>query len=79
MFKPDDFELSLEQQLKLRMLSDEIDSCNDLDQLKDNLKQTSTLLVKYQKIINQIIRKQLENDVSGILLFVEDDNIEKDT
>lgn len=79
MINSEDFQLSLEAQLKLRVLTDEIDRCTDIEQLRTNLKEVTTLLVKYQKIINGMLKRQLENDVTGILLFVEDDNIEKDT
>ena len=45
MFKPSDFELPLEVTLKLRVVNDEVDSCNDIDTLKENLKGATKLLM----------------------------------
>ena len=78
MLNQDDFELSLETQLKLRVLTDEIDQCSDIDALKKNLKEVTTLLMRYQKIINGMLKRQIEQEVSHMLGFVENDKIEKD-
>ena len=55
MFKSEDFDLTLEQQLKLRVVNDEIDNCTNIDELKKELKSATTLLMKYQTIINTLI------------------------
>ena len=78
MFNKDDFELSLETQLKLRVLTDEIDQCKDIEALKTNLKEVTTLLMRYQKIINGMLKRQIEQEVSHLLGFAENDKIEKD-
>jgi hypothetical protein len=44
MFKPGDFDLTLEAELKLRVVTDEIDECTDIEALRENLKASSTLL-----------------------------------
>ena len=64
MFKVEDFELPLEIKLKLRVFTDEIDSCTDIDQLKGNLKQTCSLLMNYQHILSRILRGQIEKDLT---------------
>ena len=38
MFTPEDFEIPLEKQLRMRIVLDEIDGCNDVDVLKGHLK-----------------------------------------
>lgn len=79
MINQEDFELPLETKLKLRVLTDEIDACSDVELLRKNLKDTATLLVKYQRILNGLIKRQLEDEISHLLGFVEHDKINKDT
>lgn len=64
MFKVDDFELPLEMKLKLRVFTDEIENCTDIDELKGTLKKTCSLLMNYQHIINRILREQIEKDLT---------------
>ena len=45
MFKPEDFQLTLEAQLKLRVVNDDIDKCTDVEVLRDNLKSSTKLLM----------------------------------
>ena len=78
MFKPEDFELTLETKLKLRVLTDDIDKCSDVEVLRNNLKEVTTLLVRYQRIINGILKRQIEDEVSHMLQFVENDKIDPD-
>jgi hypothetical protein len=44
MFKPGDFDLTLEAELKLRVVNDEIDECSDIEALRENLKASSGLI-----------------------------------
>ena len=78
MFNKEDFELSLETKLKLRVLTDDIERCDDKESLKKNLVEVTTLLVRYQQILNGLIKRQLEGEVSHLLGFVENDKIDKD-
>jgi hypothetical protein len=70
MFKPGDFDLTLEAELKLRVVTDEIDECTDIKALQENLKASSTLLMHYQQIINRMILDQINKDLEdfGILI-----------
>ena len=43
MFKPEDFEMPLEKQLRIRVIDKEIDECNDIDALRENLKQCACI------------------------------------
>ena len=71
MFNSDDFELSLEQQLKLRVVNDEIENCTSVEALQKELKSATTLLMKYQKIINTLIKEQITKDLTDFGLIVE--------
>ena len=75
MFKPGDFDLTLEAELKLRVVTDEIDQCTDHEVMRENLKASSKLLMHYQQIINRMLLDQINKDLEdfGLLLkSVED-------
>jgi hypothetical protein len=63
MFTPEDFEMPLEKQLRIRVIDKEIDECNDIDALRENLKQCACSLMKYQHLLSVTLRKQIENDI----------------
>ena len=65
MLNSKDFEIGLEQQLRLRVINDEIDKCSDIDALKENLKNCSELVMRYQKILNKILLDKIEQDLAG--------------
>lgn len=79
MLNSEDFELPLESKLKLRVLTDEIEKCDDIKALRKNLSEVTTLLVRYQRILNGLMKRQIENEVSHMLGFVENDKLDKDT
>jgi hypothetical protein len=70
MFTPEDFELKLEDQLKQRIINDEIDGCDDVAVLRNSLKQCSGLMMRYQHMLNRILKeqilKQLEDFADGV-------------
>ena len=70
MFDPEDFELTLETQLKQRVIFDEIDGCTDIEALRKELKNVTALFMKYQRLLNSVLAKQielnLESDVKQI-------------
>jgi hypothetical protein len=63
MFEPTDFELSLETELKQRVIIDEIDQCTDVKALQQNLKNVTKLLMTYQHLLNTVIAKQMERNM----------------
>ena len=73
MFDPQDFQLSLESQLKLRVIKDEVDECSDIKQLQEQLKAATELMMKYQTILNRLLREQIEKNLTDFA-----DKIEKD-
>lgn len=74
MFEPGDFDISLETSLKLRVMQDEVDHCDDMDALKKNLKEVTGLLVRYQKILDAVMKRVIEDEVSKMLGFDDDVN-----
>ena len=73
MFDPQDFQLSLESQLKLRVIRDEVDECSDVKQLQEQLKAATELMMKYQTILNRLLKEQIEKNLKDFA-----DKIEKD-
>ena len=63
MFTPEDFEMPLEKQLRMRVIDKEIDECTDIDALRENLKECACSLMKYQHLLTVTLRKQVENDL----------------
>jgi len=73
MFEPEDFQLSLESELKLRVIRDEVDECRDIKELQEQLKAATELMMKYQTILNRILREKITENLAMIT-----DKIEKD-
>ena len=67
MFKPSDFELPLEKQLRLRVISKEIDECRDYDELKEVTKQCSETLMKYQHLLAVTLKNVVEKDLTDFI------------
>ena len=63
MFEKEDFELSMEKQLKKRVIFDDIDSCNDPAVLRESLKSVTEQLMKYQQLLDATLRKVLDIEV----------------
>ena len=72
MFKQEDFELTLETQLKLRVVNDDIDKCNDIDALKEQLKGSIKLLMNYQQIVQTMIKEQITKDLTDFGFAIKD-------
>ena len=73
MFAPEDFQLSLESELKLRVIRDEIDECKDIAVLQEQLKAATELMMKYQTILNRLLQEKITENLAMIT-----DKIEKD-
>jgi len=67
MFEKEDFEIPLEKQLRLRVILDEIEHCDDVKVLQDNLKQCSQTLVSYQNLIAKITERQLKQELDKLI------------
>lgn len=73
MFKPGDFNLSLESQLKLRVINDEVDSCTDVKALQEQLKASTELMMRYQTILQRILKEQLLNNLTDFTDKIKED------
>lgn len=75
MFNKGDFELPLEAQLRLRVIKDEIDATNDIDKLKNSLKETSRLIMFYQNLFGKLAKDLIAKDMTD---WVEEINKKAD-
>lgn len=67
MFESSDFELPLETKLRQRVMLDEIDQCEDVKALQENLKNVTKLFMRYQHLLNTVIAKQMELNIAELL------------
>ena len=65
MFKSEDFTLPLEKQLRLRVITTEVDECTSVETLQENLKQCAESLMRYQHLLGKAIKKQITNDMTA--------------
>lgn len=71
MFKPEDFQLSLEKQLKLRVVVDDIESCRDVDTLQNSLKAVTEQLMRYQQLLDATLKNQITADLKDWISEIE--------
>lgn len=63
MFTPEDFKVPLEKMLKMRVVNDEIDRCEDIKELKTQLKETARLVMVYQHLLGKIAQHQIAGEL----------------
>lgn len=63
MFNPEDFELPLERELRLKVINNEIDECKDVKILCEQLKVCAKSLMTYQHLLGKAIEKLLESEL----------------
>jgi hypothetical protein len=63
MFTPEDFKVPLEKMLKMRVVNDEIDRCENIKELKTQLKETARLVMVYQHLLGKIAQHQIEGEL----------------
>ena len=62
MFQKEDFEISMEKQLRLRMVNDEINHCHDIDELRKQLINVTRLFTQYQHLLEVAVKQLLVQD-----------------
>ena len=67
MLSPDAFELSMEAQLKMRVITDEVENCTNIDELKEQLIASAKLVMRYQQMLNSILKEVIDKDVKDML------------
>ncbi len=67
MLSQEDFELPLEKQLRMRVISQEIDECTDVDALRENLKTCAESLMRFQHLCARMAEQQLKGFMDEFL------------
>jgi len=63
MFEPSDFKLSLEKELKLRVIESEVEHCTDIEALKEQLILCTKSLMTYQHMVGEIVKREIIRDL----------------
>ena len=78
MFNPEDYELPLEKQLRLRVVSKEVDECTNIKALQENLKQCAESLMRYQHLLGKAVEANLLNSMTDWLDTMKEEVQKKD-
>ena len=62
MIPPEAFQIPLETELNVRIIYDEIEHCDDMKTLKENLRALVTQNTKLQHLLNTILEAQLKTE-----------------
>ena len=63
MFTEADFEISLETQLKLRIIEDEIKHCDNVEELRKQLIAVTRLFTTYQQLLTNMATKVIQAEL----------------
>ena len=73
MFDENDFKISMEKELRLRMINDEINHCNDVPELRKQLIHVTRLFTQYQHLLEVAVKRLIVNDLKK---YMELDKLE---
>ena len=75
MFSKEDFEISMEKELRLRMVNDEINHCDNIDELRKQLINVTRLFTQYQHLLEIAVKQLMVQDIntSDLMGAFEDD------
>ena len=62
MFESDDFKISMEKELRLRMVNDEINHCDNVEELRKQLINVTRLFTQYQHLLEITIKQLMIQD-----------------
>ena len=67
MFAKEDFEISMEKELRLRMVNDEINHCDNIDELRKQLINVTRLFTQYQHLLEVAVKQLMVQDGYALL------------
>ena len=75
MFSEEDFKISMEKELRLRMVNDEINHCDNIDELRKQLINVTRLFTQYQHLLEIAVKQLMVQDIntSNLLGAYKDD------
>ena len=63
MFDEEDFKIPIESSLRLRVISDEIDNCTDLEGMRKQLKDCVRMTMQYQNMLTKVVERGIMRDL----------------
>ncbi len=67
MFEEEDFQMSLEAQLRMRVIEDEIRHCDNVKELQDQLVRVTKLFASYQQLLTKVTERLLKHEMEGVM------------
>ena len=64
MFAKEDFEISMEKELRLRMVNDEINHCDNIEELRKQLINVTRLFTQYQHLLEIAVKQLIVQDIN---------------
>ena len=69
MFTEDDFKISMEKELRLRMVNDEINHCEDIAELRKQLINVTRLFTQYQHLLEVAVKQLMVQSLNDLEMF----------
>ena len=66
MFSPKDFELPIEKALRMRVIRDEIEKCEDIQEMRKQLGTCAESLMRYQHLLAVVLEDSLKKELGRL-------------
>ena len=77
MLEPDFFELTLEKELRMKVIQKEVQECNDIDVLKTNLLTCAESLMRFQHLTAKLVEQQIQKEMTDFFSTMGIETAEK--
>ena len=67
MFESEDFEMSLESQLRMSVIEDEIRHCDNVKELQEQLIRVTKLFASYQQLLTKVTERLLKHELDAMV------------
>ena len=61
------FELTMEAQLKMRVITDEVENCDNVPELREQLIASAKLIMHYQQMLNTVLKEVIDRDLQDFI------------
>ena len=61
------FELTMEAQLKMRVITDEVENCDNVPELREQLIASAKLIMHYQQMLNCVLKEVIDRDLQDFM------------
>jgi hypothetical protein len=71
MLEPDFFKLTLEKELRMKVIEKEIQECNDIEVLRTNLLTCAESLMRFQHLTTKLVEQQLHKEMTDFFSTID--------